>query len=233
MTQQLTYNLFERIYIQKPVNRILFISEACRDKTVIDIWCYDETGLVKQWTSLWLHGVIAKFAKNVTGIDSSSSIPDEWIKTSDNSIIYKGELQSLNKDILLNSDILIAWELIEHIPNVEDFFVYIHNNAKWKKLICSTPNATAIHNILLGLIGRESQHMDHVHIFSYKTLNTLCKRAWFKSWNIITYHVKFSEMILKSSGFKKLLLISFEKMINFFEYLFPLLAGWLIIEIEI
>jgi hypothetical protein len=233
MQNPICYNLFEKIHIQRPVNRIEFIAHICKDKNIIDIWCYDETGLVKQWTPLWLHGVIASQAKRVTWIDSSAGIPDEGIKTSDNSIIYKGELQSLNKDILLNSDILVAWELIEHIPNVEEFFMYIKNNAKWKKLICSTPNATAIHNVLLGLLWKESQHMDHVHIFSYKTLNTLCMRAWFKSWNILTYHVKFSEMILKASGIKKLLLISFEKIINFIEFLFPLIAWWLILEVEI
>lgn len=233
MQNPISYNLFEKIHIQRPVNRIKFIAHSCKDKNIIDIWCYDETGLVKKWTSLWLHGVIADQAKKVTGIDSSSRIPDEWIKTSYNSSIYKGELQSLSKDLLRESDILVAWELIEHISDVESFFAYINNSAKWKKFICSTPNATALHNILLGLMGRESQHMDHVHIFSYKTLNTLCKRAWFKSWNIFTYHVKFSEMILKSSGLKKIFLIAFEKIINFFEYLFPLLAGWLIVEIEI
>jgi hypothetical protein len=86
---------------------------------------------------------------------------------------------------------------------------------------------------LLALLWRESQHIDHVHIFSYKTLNTLCKRAGFKSWKIYSYHVKFSEMILQSSWVKRVLLISFERIINFFEYLFPLLAGWLIVEIEI
>jgi hypothetical protein len=37
MTQKFTYNLFEKIYTQRPVNRIEFIANACKDKNIIDI----------------------------------------------------------------------------------------------------------------------------------------------------------------------------------------------------
>jgi hypothetical protein len=233
MNKKITYNLFEKIKIQRPVNRISFIVNLCTNKNIIDIWCYDETWLIKKGSEFWLHWVIAKNAKNVIWIDSSSKIPEEWIKTWDNSYIYKWELKSLDKKFILNSDILVAWELIEHISDINGFFAFIKENAGGKKLICSTPNSTALHNVLLWLLWRESQHKDHVHIFSYKTLNTICLNAWFKNWKIIPYYVKFSEIIMNSKWVKKIALVIFEKIINFFEYLFPLLSWWMIIEIDI
>jgi hypothetical protein len=177
--------------------------------------------------------MIRKNAKKVVWIDNSSKIPDEWIKTWNNSIILKWDITTLNKNLFLECDILIAWELIEHISNVEDFFWYIKRFANWKTLICSTPNATAIYNWLLALMKKESQHEDHIHIFSYKTLNTLCRRAWFQDWNIIPYHVRFTEMILKSHWLKKKILICFQKVINLIEYLFPLVSWGLIVKIKI
>lgn len=231
--QNLKYNPFERISIRKPVDRIAYISNQCKDKTVIDIWCYDETSLIKKETSFWLHWMIAKYAKKVIWVDNSSKLPEDWIKTWDDSVILKWDITTLDRNLLSSCDILIAWELIEHINNVEEFFLYIKQHASWKTFICSTPNATAIYNGLLALGKRESQHEDHVHIFSYKTLNTLCKRAWFENWEIIPYHVRFTEMILKSRGLKKIILTCFQKTINLWEYLFPLTSWGMIVKIKI
>jgi len=231
--QNIKYNPFEKIIIKKPVDRISYISNQCKDKVIIDIWCYDETSLIKKETSFWLHWMIMKHAKRVVWIDNSSKLPEEWITTWDNSIILKWDITTLDKNLLSGCDILIAWELIEHISNVGEFFWYIKTYASWKTLICSTPNATAIHNSLLALLKRESQHEDHVHIFSYKTLNTLCRRAWFEHREIMPYHVRFTEMILKASWLKKIILIWFQKIINFMEYLFPLTSWGLIVKIRI
>lgn len=230
----LTYNLFEKLNIKRPVNRISFIARACENKNVLDVWCYDETSLIKKQTKFWLHWVILEGAKSVVWVDSSDKIPEVGIKTWKNSIIYRWTLETVDNSILKNAEILVAWELIEHIPDVSGFLLYIKENVDdGKKLIFSTPNSTALHNVLLWLFWRESQHKDHLHIFSYKTLNTLCLKAWFKNRIIRPYYVKFSEMILNAAWLKKIFLMFFEKIVNFFEYLFPLLSWWLIVEVEI
>lgn len=123
--------------------------------------------------------------------------------------------------------------MIEHLPHTLDFFKLVKEQFGNKKIICSTPNATSISNIVLAFCKRESCHIDHYQVYSYKTLNTLCRAAGFKQWKIIPYHVKYTEMILRSKGLKKLLVQFCEKMINWAEYLFPLTSGGFIIDIDI
>ncbi len=233
--QQLNYTPTERIQVPSPVTRIKYITEACTNKTVLDLGCYDETALIKNNTETYLFAAIDAVAKNHIGIDNSSLLPEEGITFSPNSRIIKGDIRSL-KETNINSseiDILIAGELIEHIPNTLDFFKTIKSEFANKKIICSTPNTTSLSNMILALFKRESCHIDHYQVYSYKTLNTLCRTAGFTNWKIIPYHVKYTEMILRSKGIKKIIVQSCEKIINLLEYIFPLTGGGFIIDIDI
>ena len=80
----------------------------------------------------------------------------------------------------------------------------------------------AVSNFMMGLIKREVQHPDHLHVFSYKTLYIVCTRAGFTDFEIIPYQFYATEMILKSTGFKKFMVKCIEKFIKFLERLFPL-----------
>jgi hypothetical protein len=57
--------------------------------------------------------------------------------------------------------------------------------------------------------------------------------AGFKNWKIIPYHVKFTEMIMRSNGIKKTLVTLSEKTVNSVEFIFPLTAGGMILDINI
>jgi hypothetical protein len=57
--------------------------------------------------------------------------------------------------------------------------------------------------------------------------------AGFNNWKIIPYHVKFTEMIERSVGIKKLFVSTSEKIVNGVEALFPLVSGGNILEIVI
>lgn len=76
-------------------------------------------------------------------------------------------------------------------------------------------------------------HIDHVNIYSYKTLYSLCRRSEFKKFVITPNNVRYTEMIFNSSGLKKWLVVFMERLINIFEYLFPLLAGGYIVIVKI
>jgi hypothetical protein len=84
-------------------------------------------------------------------------------------------------------------------------------------------------NTLLGTIGREAQHPDHVQIFTFKILNTLAVRAQFDEWEIIPYRFYATEMIMNSTGAKRALAVVTERMVRIVERMFPLLSfGYLI-----
>lgn len=231
----LRYTPLEKLKIGKPVKRLAFMSDLCTDKRVLDIGCYDETAVEsKRGTGYWLHSLIAGKAKQVIGIDSSDAIRGE-IVTGKNSKIIKKDLYSINESFMKKYpvEIIVAGEVIEHIDDVMKFLLLVKEIYKGKTLILSTPNATGLSNVLLALFGRESNHEDHVHIFSYKTLNTICIRAGFKKYRIIPYHVQYPEMYNASRGLKKVFVKIAEKVVNIFEWLFPLFSGGYILEIKL
>ena len=230
----LKYEPLERIRIRKPVYRIPFIVDNCYEKNVLDLGCYDETALLKRGTKHWLHEEISNVARYVLGIDNSPKIPPEGISTNKKSRIIRADIFELDKDYLgsYDFDLIIAGELIEHLPNVLDFFVRLKSGFHGKQLICSTPNATSLSNALLAILNRESAHRDHLGVYSYKTLNTLCLRAGFAEWEILPYHVYFAEMILESSGARRIAIQIAQTLINICEALFPLLSGGLILNVK-
>jgi 2-polyprenyl-3-methyl-5-hydroxy-6-metoxy-1,4-benzoquinol methylase len=152
-----------------------------------------------------------------------------------NSIIYKGNVFDLENFIVPEIDIVVAGELIEHLNDPQMFLNKIksYKGLENKKLIITTPNACTAANVIMALFGRESMHKDHVNIFSYKTLNTICKKTEMKYWEIIPYYSVFPEMILNSHGLKKFITFVFEKLINILQFLFPLLSGGWILIIDI
>ncbi len=102
-----------------------------------------------------------------------------------------------------------------------------------KTLILTTPNATALHNVLIGLARRESMHHDHLCVLSYKTLTTLCTRAGFVRWEIIPYFARFTEMQERHAGVGRFGVLAAERTVNLLEWLFPLLSFGYILRIEL
>jgi len=225
----------EKLKAQKPVDRLLYISKFCKNKKVLDIGCYDETAIKsKKDSGYWLHGLISKVAKKVIGIDSSDQITSE-IKTGSRSKIIKKDLYDLDRSFAGANkvDVIVAGELIEHIPDVSKFLQLMKGLYPGKTLLLTTPNATSLTNVLLAFFDRESSHKDHIQIFSYKTLYALSIKNNLKKFKIIPYHVKFTEMYLNSSKVKGFFIKLIEGMINFWESIFPMLSGGYVVKIEL
>lgn len=230
--QTLKYVPLEKIKIIRLVKRIDFVTSNCVGKNVLDLGCYDETALLKKNSGMWLHEQIAKVAKYVYGIDNSDSLKDNQVSVSQNSKISYGDVTDLKKLEDFSPDIIIAGELIEHLSCALDFLKRIKNLYSGKQLICTTVNAASFTNSVLSLMKRESCHKDHLQVYSYKTFNTLCILAGFEDWEIFTYHIYFTEMILQSKGIKKLIVKIAEKIVNIFEFVFPLASGGLIMHVK-
>lgn len=237
---ELRYTALEKINCKRPVDRIRYFQKVVEGKIVLDLGALDETAYVtKCETDFWLHGVMAKSAKKLIGVDSSDLLDHHpsGLKAYENSVIFKGNVFDLSEIIKSNSDIelVVAGEILEHLENPLQFLRTIrqYKGLSGKKIYISTPNACTMSNVLIGLFRRESTHHDHVNIFSYKVLNTLCIKTNIKRWSIIPYYSAYTEMISNSSGIKKLGVKVFERFTRLLQFIFPLLGGGWIVEIEL
>lgn len=232
---KLTYKTLERLSVRRPVDRLSWLAEMCAGKVVLDIGCYDETSLEKRDTDHWLHGRLAKTAKRVVGIDSSLKIPPGGLRTANNAAIHRGDGVHVDDDIMGGDrfDVVVAGEFIEHIESPLEFMRDIKVRMPGTQLLMSTPNGVCFANTLLGLIKREVQHPDHLQNFTFKVLNTLCLRAGFQEWEILPYHFYATEMILGSSGMKRVMVIAVERAIRVVEWFFPLLSFGYIVKVKV
>jgi len=228
---KLAYTPLERLRVPRPVRRLAYVAGRCAGKDVLDLGCFDETALVKRGTGEWLHGEIARVARSVIGIDNSRTIPAEGIETGPTSRILRGDVMDLAALARGRSvDIVVAGELIEHLPRPLEFLSRIRESLPGRELILTTPNATSLTNVLIALASRESNHPDHIQLFSYKTLNTLAARAGLGEWRIIPYLMYYTEMKLRTGGLRARLVTLAEETINLDERAFPLLASSLILD---
>lgn len=237
--QHLNYTPLERLKLARPVDRIEFIAHACAGCRVLDLGAMDETAwAAKRGRGTWLHEEISFSALAVDGVDNSVLVPEEALRTGPNATIRRGDITK--PDLLVATpaaapDVVVVGELIEHLENPLQFLKCLAaiERLAGRTLILSTPNATALHNVLIGLIQRESTHRDHLCIFSYKTLASLCARAGFHAWEIIPYYARFTEMQARHSGVLNLAVRAAQRLINLFEWLFPLLSFGYIVRIRL
>jgi hypothetical protein len=199
----------------------------------------DETAWgAKRGRGTWLHEEIGRSALRVDGIDNSTLVPAEGLRTGPNATIQRGDISDPRRLVTAledSPDVVVAGELIEHLDNPLQFLTRFAeiDRLSGKTLILSTPNATALHNVLIGLARRESTHQDHLCVLSYKTLATLCTRAGFAEWEIIPYFSRFTEMQERHSGVSRLAVQAAQRIVNLIEWMFPLLSFGYIVRIRL
>jgi hypothetical protein len=231
---KLEYTPLEKLTIARPIDRIRYLRQFCQGKNILDLGAMDETAFAsKRGKGTWVHEEIAKVAKTVVGLDNSRVIPEVGLRTGERSIIHRGDVDDLENFIhkhALTPDVIVAGELIEHVPSPLAFLRGLTGtpSLRGKTLLLSTPNATALHNCLIALTSRESTHPDHLQILSYKTLNTLFLRSGCSTWEIRPYYARFTEMKERVGGSGRLLVGMCESIINGAETLWPLLSFGLV-----
>lgn len=232
----LTFNNFERLPLRRPVDRIGYIAEACKGKVVLDIGCLDETALIKRETEHWLHGRVAAVARRVIGIDSSEKVPSEGIITGPNSKIIRVDGTDSGSYAAFTGEgveVIVAGEFIEHIEHPLEFLRQIRAAFPGRELIMSTPNGASLSNTVMATIGREVQHPDHLHNYTFKTLHTMCIRAGFTEWEIIPYRFYATELILKSRVPMRWAVQMVQACIRAGNYLFPLTSFGYIVRAKL
>ena len=230
--QPLQYVALERLRVPRPVDRLEFMSARARGKSVFDLGALDETAIdAKQHSGNWLHARLSANAVRVIGIDNSALLPPGGLETGNTSCIIRADIFQLDPviDSYGRPDLIVIGELIEHLPDTMGFLRSLKQNPALRgvELVFSTPNACCWHNGFIGLAGMESMHVDHLQIYSYKTLRTLFGNVGIELEQLVPCHARFYEMIEGASGPKRLAVGAFQKLVNTLEYLTPMLsAGW-------
>lgn len=233
------YTPLEKLRPPRPVDRITFLAAQVKGKRVLDLGAMDETAFrAKRGTGTWLHEELAGSALEVVGVDASSEVPQEGLVTGPNSRIIRGDITRLGEllpSLQYDPEVVVAGELIEHLENPLDFLRGLARveSLRGKRLLLSTPNASALHNVLVGMLSRESTHHDHLCILSYKTLCTLCHRAGFRRWEIVPYYSRFIEMKARHHGLVAGLVSVGEAGINIGEWLCPLLSFGYVVSVDV
>lgn len=160
-------------------SRNSIITDYCKDKKVLHIWACDSPFTKEKFDwSMWplLYREIDKVCNEQLWIDldqdSINYLNDNWSDFPNSQIKYF----DMNKleDLDYIPDVIIFWEVIEHLMNLEIALTNL-KKVMWKNtsIIISTPNSTAFHIFMNSLFWFEYIHEDHKIAFTYGTLKTL------------------------------------------------------------
>ena len=234
MSAPLTYHPLERLHIPRPVDRYDYVRERCRGLRVLDLGAYDETEVDRDQHASWrwLHGEIAAAAKTVLGVDASDRVRTAGeVTTSVGSRIVYGraeDVAAIAREFA--PDLVVAGELIEHTPDPLAWLSELARARPATALLLTTPNATAIVNLVLAFAHRESCHPDHLQVYSYKTLMTLAARIPLHAIEVRPYY--YAAHIFKGRlprPLAPLVTLADRALLRPIQYLFPLTAfGWIV-----
>jgi hypothetical protein len=231
----LTSDPLERLSVPRPVDRIDYLCSLCKGKRVLDLGAYDETEVNKHQQSSWrwLHAELAKVSTDILGVDSSAKIKEMGeLNTLLGSKIVYGTVNELTAIVQkFKPEIIVAGELIEHTP---DSAIWLDKLAKifpHGEIAITTPNATSIVNCLLASISRENCHVDHLQVYSYKSLACLVRYINVQGAEITPYYYRSDLFRQKISPFFRPTVMLLDRLIlGPLQWLFPLYSGGLILH---
>lgn len=143
-------------------NRLL--AALARGKDVLHVGCADHLELIseKRENGSYLHDILRSAAKSVTGIDTNATALAEMRGIGIPALYLPSELPST-----LQFDIVLAPDVIEHVPNVEAF---LHDLKRFDApVVITTPNALRLQNRVRW--RHEFINSDHRYWFSPYTLS--------------------------------------------------------------
>lgn len=166
-------------------DRYKFLCELVRGKEVLDMGCVNHTldnrkGAVGRY---WLHEHLKRTAKHVTGLDyEKEAIAKLKAEGFD---VHAGD--ATNFDLGRQFDVIVAGEILEHITNAAGFLACVKKHLRPGGIfITTTPNANCLIFFLENLIlGYEVDNLDHVCIYSPRTIETLFKKCGFALERVI------------------------------------------------
>jgi SAM-dependent methyltransferase len=176
------------------VQRVDFIKKICEGKKVLHLGCtnapFTEQSIKN---NMLLHHDLKKVAKEVYGFDFDAE-GLEIFKNIGEENIYWADLEHL-EDVDLNEtfDVIIAGEMIEHLPNPGLFLKGIKRFMNEDtQLVITTINAYCAFRFLIYLLRgkggtNEPVHPDHVAYYSFNTLKVMLQKEELKVEDFLFY----------------------------------------------
>jgi SAM-dependent methyltransferase len=168
---------------KKLVQRVKFIKDACRGKSVLHLgctnWPYTREAIEN---NMLLHSELEGLASELYGFDFDQRGIDE-LSASGVAGLHRADLERLDEvPIDRKFDVIVAGEMIEHLNNPGLFLKGIQRfMSPETRLLITTINAyCGMRFLVYGLRGKhgkaEPVHPDHVAYYSYSTLKLLVER---------------------------------------------------------
>jgi len=163
------------------VRRVEHVLEACAGKRVLHLGCADYPDTTEKLArGTLLHLRVAEVAQALHGVDASAAgiellrgagFADVAVADLERPQTFPAALREADFDVLL------AGEVIEHLPNPGAFLAGIRSYLRPQGvLIVTTVNAYCAHRFVHTLLtGRESVNPDHTQYFSRATLTRLAE----------------------------------------------------------
>ncbi len=156
--------------------KIHFFSEGVKDKNVLDIGCVHHDPQ-KLTSGTWLHKAIVKNANSSIGIDIDRA-GIAFLQEKGFNVTYG---DACNFDLEQRFATITAGDLIEHLANLEGFFLSCKKHLLPDgKLMVSTPNPWHWRRFLNAFLGRSKINAEHTCWFCPITLSQLANRYGFE-----------------------------------------------------
>lgn len=164
----------------------LFTLFPNKNLNVLDIGCVG--GTLQRFQYSGLHALLKTHYSTVVGLDFDRK-GVYMMKQKGNNVIF-ADAQNFSLDS--RYDLIIASNIIEHLPNLDGFLKSLKKHLSKKGCVCIwTPNAYSFINVL-GIIfkGKRTINEEHVHWHSLETLRTLFTLYGFTIIATKFFHVK-------------------------------------------
>jgi len=177
------------------VDRQDYILSQCKGKRVLHVGFADfsSTGDIRSavYSGGWLHGRMEGVARELIGLDSAAEavrLLKNYVGLKD---IYVGDAQHLDKFDKGLFDVIVAGELLEHLPCPGNFFDSAQHILEASgNIIITTTNAFCFRKLLQIARGIESVHEDHVAYFSHRTVKRMAEYYGYKVVEQCSYKVR-------------------------------------------
>lgn len=164
------------------VNRVDFILDYCRDKSVLHIGFADHPFTAERIKDgSLLHIQLKHVADPVMGFDNDQEAINEYTSLTGDTKAIVGDLMKLESlDLNDTFDIILLGEVLEHLRDPHKAIENLYNTLPGKTIfLVSVPNYTSLDSLGGSLHQKESIHPDHYWYFSSYTLLKLFPSAKF------------------------------------------------------
>lgn len=155
-----------------------YIKEICKWKKVLHVWCIWNSYKSNSKYEPWLHKEICMSSKECVWVDLYKERINEAEKLSWSKIFY---WNAQDFDLWDKFDVIVAWEIIEHLDNFVSFFDTLKKHSNDDTIIVlTTPNVFNFSSLIrILLTWKPIFDKDHVVYFDEFTLWQMLKRHWF------------------------------------------------------